>query len=263
MRRAPDGTRRRVGDAEVIPIDRARLVLAHKGAQLPESVRLLKASMTEQEWAAHCDALVAATEAEAVAVAAAARRDNRYASYLRRRNPKYAHASYGMLRPDQRHGGKVARWWLSPARPRSLLLAGMSRTGKTTAGYAIANEAHGCGAWVEVFTEIELARLLRGDDAPAVWSRVAGCELLFLDDWGRGRATDWWKEQLQELLDVRIARESDGHRLLVTANTPSDQGEAYAELVDRYGDPIVERVIDGGGILMFDGPRVRKVVTEW
>jgi DNA replication protein DnaC len=49
----------------------------------------------------------------------------------------------------------------------------------------------------------------------------------------------------------------------VTANTPSDQGEAYAELVDRYGDPIVERVIDGGGILMFDGPRVRKVVTEW
>lgn len=263
MRRAPDGTRRAVGDAEVIPIGSAKSALAAKGAYLPDSVLELRAGMTDKEWAAHCDQLVAATEAEAAEEAAAARKANRYASYLRRRNPKYAGASYGMLRSDQQHGGKVARWWTSPRRPRSLLLAGLSRTGKSTAGYAIANEAHSLNVWVEVFTEVQLAKMLRGEDAGSAWDRVVGCGLLFLDDLGRGRATDWWREQLQELLDIRISRASEGQRLLVTANTPSNQGEAYAELVDRYGDPVVERIIDGGGVLMFDGPRVRELVTEW
>lgn len=263
MRRAPDGSRREVGDAEVIPIERARGVLAVKGATLPESVKKLMAEMKPDEWKAYCDRLVAQTEEEAAEAAAEARKANRYASYLRRRNKQYANASYDMLRPDQRHGGKVARWWTSPHRPRSLLMTGLSRTGKTTAAYAIANEAHEAGAWVEVFTELDLAQLLRGDEADAVWARAIGCELLFLDDWGRARATDWWKERLQELFEVRFARQSDGHRLLVTANTPQDKGEAYAELVDRYGDPIVERVIDGGGILMFDGERIRKIVEDW
>jgi DNA replication protein DnaC len=263
MRRAPDGTRRPVGDAEVIPIGQARSALAANGSYLPRSVQELMQGMTAKEWAAHCARLMAETEAEATAAAQAARKANRYASYLRRRNPKYASASYDMLRADQQHGGKVARWWTSPWRPRSLFMTGLSRTGKTTAAYAIANEAHESGAWVEVFTEAELARLLKSDEADAVWSRVIGCELLFLDDWGRARATDWWKEQLHLLLEIRFSREGDGHRQLVTANTPSGQGEAYAELVDRYGDPIVERVIDGGGILMFDGERIRKILEDW
>lgn len=258
-RRAPDGSRREVGDAEIIPFAAA----ASAFGKVPDSVVKLMEEMSPEEWKAHCDALVADTERKAAEAAAEARRANRFASYLRRRNPRYAGASYAMLKPDQRHGGKVARWWSSPRKPRSLLLTGVSRTGKTTAAYAIANEAHVSGAWVEVFTEIELARLLRGDEADAVWSRVIGCELLFLDDWGRARATDWWKERLQDLFEARFARADDGHRQLVTANTPRDRAEAYAELVDRYGDPIVERVIDGGAILMFDGPRVRTMVEDW
>jgi DNA replication protein DnaC len=261
MRRAPDGSRRPVADAEVIPIN--AMAAAALGSTLPDSVRKLMAEMAPAEWEAHCDALVRATEEEAARSAAEARRANRFASYLRRRNRAYANASYELLRPDQQHGGKVARWWSSPRKPRSLLLTGVSRTGKTTAAYAIANEAHACGAWVEVFTEIELARLLKSDEADAVWSRVLDCELLFLDDWGRARATDWWKEQLQNLFEARFSRRDEGLRQLVTANTPRDQAEAYAELVDRYGDPIVERVIDYGAILMFDGPRVRTIVEDW
>ncbi len=263
-RRAPDGTLRAVQpDAEVIPLDRVRWALERRAGRFPESVRKLMADMTPQEWEAHCDELEARTDREALAAAAEARRANRYASYLRRRSPKYAGASYAMLRADQQHGGRVARWWSSSHRPRSLLLAGVSRTGKTTAAYAIANEAHESGAWVEVFTEIDLAGLLKGDGAAAVWARVTGCDLLFVDDWGRARATDWWKEQLQQLLESRISRAEQGQRLLVTSNTPGDREEAYAELVDRYGDPIVERVIDGGGLLMFDGPRIRQMLENW
>jgi DNA replication protein DnaC len=264
-RRAPDGTTRRVsGDAVVIPLRAMHRAVAYaNGTSMSQQRRDELAMMTPAELDAYCDALEKVTDDAAVAAAAEGRRVNRYSAYLRHRNPKYAGSDYGMLRPDQLHGGKVSRWWSSPRRPRSVLMAGRSRTGKTTAGYAIANEAHTSGAWVEVFTEIELTQALRDDTrAAGVWSRVVGCDLLFLDDWGRARGTDWWKEQLQELLDIRIARAVDGHRLLVTANTPGDQEEAYAELVERYGDPIVERVIDGGGVLMFDGPRIRDLV-EW
>lgn len=265
VRKAPDGSKRRVaGDAVQIPVEGMNRVLASKGLRMPDRVRDNLARMTVEELNAHCDELERRTEAEAHAAAAAARRANRYASYLRRRNPKYAEAAYDMLRRDQLAGGRIARWWGSPSRPRSLLLAGRSRTGKTTAGYAIANEAHDAGEWVEVFTAPGLVKDLRDPDKNGpTWDRALGCGLLFLDDLGRERVTDWWKELLQEMLDSRIARASQGQRLLVTANTPADETQAYAELVDRYGDPIVERIIDGGGIVMFDGPAMRNLVTDW
>jgi DNA replication protein DnaC len=255
-RLAPDGSWRQVnGDAEVIPLHAFRprsslsAELAAEIAQDPDG------------WAARADALIAASDKEAAEVAAEVRRANQFASYLRRRNPKYASASFEALRPAQRHGGKVQRWWGSKV--RSLLMTGLARTGKTTAAYAIANQAHAAGAWVEVFTEIDLNTQLRGEQADAAWARAIGCDLLFIDDWGKVRATDWWKERLHELFDARMAGAARGQRLLVTANTPSSEKDAYGQLVDRYGDPIVERVIDGGGILIFDGPRIRELVESW
>jgi DNA replication protein DnaC len=268
-RRAPDGRLRLVTeDAVPVTEDAATRILARLVQAVPDEVkrRLQQefSGRSAEENVAHADRLLARDDAEALAAGVQARKANRYAAYLRNRNPKYAGAAYAMLKPDQDVGGKISRWWLSPRRPRTLLMCGVSRTGKTTAGYAIANHAHATGAWVEVFTEVELSRLLRGDaTAGAVWARATECDLLFLDDWGRARATDWWKEQLQELLDVRFANVAAGRRMLVSANTPSDQDEAYTELVDRYGDPIFERVIDGGGIMMFDGPRIRNVLEDW
>ncbi len=264
-RRAPDGSRRRVNeDAVVIPLAGMTRSLSMMGALMPDHVRQRLAELSPEQLAAHADRLSADADREAFLAGEAARKANRFAAYLRNRNPKYASASYSMLRPDQLHGGKVARWWSSPRRPRSMLLAGRSRTGKTTAGYAIGNDAHASGAWVEVFTEIDLNRALRDETrATGVWARATGCDLLLLDDWGRARATDWWKEQLQELFDIRIARADSGQRLVVTANTPADQEQAYDELVDRYGDPIVERIIDGGDVLMFDGPRIRNLVQDY
>lgn len=255
-RLAPDGTWRQANsDAEVIPID---TFLARRG--VPDSVRE-RMGEDPEGWAADVDALIVGVDKEAAAAAAETRRANQFKSYLRRRNPKYARASYDMLRPAQRHGGKVERWWNSKV--RSLLMTGLSRTGKSTAAYAIANDAHERGGWVEVFSEIDLSEQLRGENADAVWARIVGCDLLFLDDLGRARATDWWKERLQQLTELRLAGGDRGQRLLVTANTTSDQKQAYAQLVDRYGDPIVERIIDGGGILMFDGPRIRELVESW
>src|SRR5690554_4688824 len=84
---------------------------------------------------------------------------NRNLAFIRSRPSRYANASYATLRPEQDPNGLVSRWLDSG--PRSLLIAGPSRTGKTTAAYAIANDAHERGIWVLVRTATSLAAALK------------------------------------------------------------------------------------------------------
>jgi DNA replication protein DnaC len=200
---------------------------------------------------------------EALELARAARKANRHASYLRTRNPRYAERSFENLKPQQRMGGMVAQWLDSPKAPPTLVMLGRSRAGKTGAAYSIANEAHARGQWVEVITAHGVAEGLRNDKT-AVWQRVTECDLLFLDDLGRERVTDWWRDFLQELVNTRHGSGAVGKRMLVTANSASsDLDVAYQELLDRYGDPIVERLMDYAGVLMFDGEPIRTMVSKW
>ncbi len=184
---------------------------------------------------------------------------NRAITYTRRRPSRYAGASYDILTPAQNPDGKIARWW--DAGPRSLVLAGPARTGKTTAAYAIANDVHTRDVWVMAWTAADLSAALKPDSSePLAYDYATTCPLLLLDDLGRERATDWWLEQLQRIVDARCANE---RRLLVTTNSGGSADETYDQLVTRYGTPVVERLIDGGGVLVLDGPTVRQVVTEW
>jgi DNA replication protein DnaC len=96
-----------------------------------------------------------------------------------------------------------------------------------------------------------------------LWERVTRCHLLYLEDMGRSRPSDWWLGTLWELLDVRQSREGEGLRGIFTANTPKEPKAAYSTLVERYDDTIVDRMIDGGGLVMFDGPAIRDFKTEW
>ncbi len=212
------------------------------------------------------DALLAAAEDEARETAAAARKANRSVAYLRRRPLDHAEACYERLRAYQNPRGLVSRW-LGSGR-RAALFVGPSRTGKSTAAYAICNEANDDGVWVEAWTAFDLWRTLRseGDDGPC-WSRVTSCDLLLLDDLGRERVTDAWREHLTEIMEVRWARR---RRLIVTVNTPPDPEGAYRRLVDPvdqggygYGDPVVERILAGGGLVIFDGPPFRDLVADW
>ncbi|MFG1776634.1 ATP-binding protein [Micromonospora sp. NPDC049048] len=184
---------------------------------------------------------------------------NRAVVYTRRRPSRYATASYDTLRPDQDPRGKVSRWWTSG--PRSLVLAGPTRTGKTTSAYAIGNDVHAQGQWVMVWTAADLSAALKPDsNEPLAYDYATTCPLLVIDDLGRERVTDWWLEQLQRIVDHRCAHE---RRLIVTTNTAGEAGAVYDELSARYGHPVVERLLDGGGLLVLDGPPVRHVMSEW
>lgn len=184
---------------------------------------------------------------------------NRHAVFERRRPSRYATADYAGLRPEQDPGGLVSGWWARG--PRSLVLAGPVRTGKTTAAYAIANAAHRAMCWVVALSAADLSAALKPDGDPLAYDQAVACDLLVIDDLGRERVTDWWLEQLQRVVDARCAHE---RRLVVTTNAAAADPDAlYDELVARYGDPVVERLIDDGGVVALDGPAVRNVVTEW
>lgn len=183
---------------------------------------------------------------------------NRSAVYARRRPSRYAAASYDTLRPNQDPKGMISAW--RERGPRALVIAGPARTGKTTAAYAIANDSHAQGEWVMVWTAADLSASLKPDGEPLAFDYATTCSLLVLDDLGRERVTDWWLEQLQRVVDIRCANE---RRLVVTTNSGATAEAAYEDLVSRYGDPIVERLIDDGGVVVLDGPAVRQVVTEW
>jgi DNA replication protein DnaC len=182
----------------------------------------------------------------------ALQRHNRHRRYLGQRPSKYATATYDILDGDQNPGGKVSRWLA--AGPRVLVMTGPSRTGKTTAAYAIGNDAHGRGKIVEAWTAGDLSDALKPDRDPGVYDRAASADLLILDDLGADRVTDWWLEQLYRLADARCANE---RRLIVTTNLE------YDNLVGLYGNRVVERLLDDAGGLKFTGPKRRALHSDW
>jgi DNA replication protein DnaC len=184
---------------------------------------------------------------------------NRNKAYAKQRPAKYADTSYATLTEHQTHGGKIERWWDNG--PRAVVLAGPARTGKTTAAYAITNDVHQRGIWTVVRTAADLSAALKPDSGePLAYQHAVECDLLLIDDLGRERVTDWWLEQLQRIIDARCA---NGRRLITTTNHGVNATATYDDLAERYGYPVVERLIDDGTVLFFDGPAMRNVVREW
>lgn len=209
--------------------------------------------------AEHAAELYAEADRAELAAMRALQAANRGRAYNRQRPSKYAEVDYGTLTDDQAHGGKIARWWDSG--PRAIVLAGPARTGKTTAAYAITNDVHSRDVWTVVRTAADLSAALKPDSGePLAYQHAVECDLLLIDDLGRERVTDWWLEQLQRIVDARC---SNGRRLIATTNHGANATATYDDLAERYGYPVVERLIDDGTVLFFDGPAMRNVVREW
>jgi DNA replication protein DnaC len=204
------------------------------------------------------DALMEATDREAVESMRAQQIANRHSSYLRRRPTVYADASYECLTPAQNPRGMVSTWWEKG--PRSLVLAGPGRTGKTTAGFAIANDLHARGVWVVASGAAMLSLAMKPGGDEYAFEHALACDLLLIDDLGRERVTDWWLEYLQMIIDQRC---SNDRRLVVTMNCEPDAQRAYDTAAERYGTPVADRLVDDSGVLVFDGPAHRRLVSEW
>jgi len=142
---------------------------------------------------------------------------------------------------------------------RGLWLMGDTGTGKTTLGMLAAKEALAAGKTVAVYFTPKLLTQIRqtyqatdAEDAyDAFFKRLTSVDLLYIDDLGSERHTDWVVEQLYALVNERYENQRS---MLVTSNAAVDTRkgkeaialvqQGQAQLRDQIGSRTVSRLIE-------------------
>ncbi len=132
---------------------------------------------------------------------------------------------------------------------RGLWLMGNTGTGKTTLGMLVAKEALAAGKSVGIYFTPKLLTRIRqtyqeaeSDNAyDDFFRRVTSVDLLYIDDLGSERHTDWVVEQLYALVNERYESQRP---MLVTSNSDSDVDRGQRQLEEQIGSRTVSRLIE-------------------
>ncbi|HWM63227.1 MAG TPA: ATP-binding protein [Solirubrobacterales bacterium] len=132
---------------------------------------------------------------------------------------------------------------------KGLWLMGNTGTGKTTLGMLIAKAALAAGKTVAVYFTPKLLTQIRqtyqateSEDAyEAFFRRLTSVDLLYIDDLGSERHTDWVVEQLYALVNERYENQRS---MLVTSNAKQDVDEGRRQLEDQIGPRTVSRLVE-------------------
>jgi DNA replication protein DnaC len=136
---------------------------------------------------------------------------------------------------------------------RGLWLMGNTGTGKTTLGMLIAKTALAQGMSVGVYFTPKLLTRIRqtyqeaaSEDAYDTFFRqVTSVDLLYLDDLGSERHTDWVVEQLYALVNERYENQRS---MLVTSNADGrldgDIDDGLQQLKEQIGPRTVSRLVE-------------------
>ncbi len=139
------------------------------------------------------------------------------------------------------------------ANGRGLWLMGNTGTGKTTLGMLVAKEALAAGKTVGIyFTTKLLTRIrqtYRESEAAGAYDdffrRVTSVDLLYIDDLGSERDTDWVVEQLYAVINERYENQRS---MLITSNADSEiEGDIDAglqQLNKQIGPRTVSRLVE-------------------
>jgi DNA replication protein DnaC len=132
---------------------------------------------------------------------------------------------------------------------RGFWLMGNTGTGKTTLGMLVAKSALAAGKTVGVYFTPKLLTRIRQtyqetesnsayDD---FFRRVTSVDLLYIDDLGSERHTDWVVEQLYALVNERYESQLP---MLVTSNSDSDVDKGQRQLEEQIGSRTVSRLVE-------------------
>jgi len=130
-----------------------------------------------------------------------------------------------------------------------LWLMGDTGTGKTTLGMLVASQALAAGKSVAVYFTPKLLNRIRqtyqeaeSENAyTAFFDQVTSVDLLYIDDLGSERHTDWVVEQLYAVINERY---ENRRSVLVTSNAPGDVDRGTRELREEIGSRTVSRLIE-------------------
>jgi DNA replication protein DnaC len=132
---------------------------------------------------------------------------------------------------------------------KGMWLMGNTGTGKTTLGMLVAKTALAAGRTVAVYFTPKLLTQIRqtyqateSEDAyDAFFKRLTSVDLLYIDDLGSERHTDWVVEQLYALVNERYENQRS---MLVTSNAGRDVEEGRRQLAEQIGSRTVSRLIE-------------------
>lgn len=164
--------------------------------------------------------------------------DEQYLAHVERglsRLPaKYADADLDLCDP------RVREWcdgWLA-GDTRSLLLNGPTGTGKTFAAYAAMRYLIAAGLrHIERYTEPQLLGRIRTqlDASEMILSYLESSDLVFLDDLGSAKHSEWTEELIYRVIDSRYQADRP---VLVATNVP------FRDLSARLGDRVASRLAE-------------------
>jgi DNA replication protein DnaC len=132
---------------------------------------------------------------------------------------------------------------------QGLWLMGNTGTGKTSLGMLVAKEALAAGRTVAVYFTPKLLTQIRqtyqateSEDAyDAFFKRLTSVDLLYIDDLGSERHTDWVVEQLYALINERY---ENRRSMLVTSNAEGDVDRGQRRLEEQIGPRSVSRLVE-------------------
>lgn len=135
---------------------------------------------------------------------------------------------------------------------KGLWLMGNTGTGKTTLAMLVAKTALAAGKTVAIYFTPNLLTQIRktyqaseSEDAyEKFFGRLTSVDLLYIDDLGSERRTDWVVEQLYALVNERYDNQRS---MLVTSNAEQDVGEGQQRLQEQVGVRTVSRLIETCG----------------
>jgi DNA replication protein DnaC len=132
---------------------------------------------------------------------------------------------------------------------RGMWLMGGTGTGKTTLGMLVAKTVLAAGRTVAIYFTPKLLTQIRqtyqatnSEDAyEAFFRRLTSVDLLYIDDLGSERHTDWVVEQLYALVNERY---ENRRSMLVTSNADGDVDTGQRRLEEQIGSRTVSRLIE-------------------
>ena len=132
---------------------------------------------------------------------------------------------------------------------RGLWRIGNTGTGKTSLGMVVAKAALAQGKTVGVYFAPKLLTRIRqtfqeteSENAYGqLFAKLTALDLLYIDDLGAERRTDWVVEQLYAVINERYEEQRS---MLVTSNATSDVAEGQRQLEDQIGSRTVSRLVE-------------------
>lgn len=170
--------------------------------------------------------------------------------------PAYGDPQLEDFATDLRHN--VEPWALKPH--GTLLITGPVGTGKSHLGWAAVRPSWMAGRRVWAGTAAQLVGALRPDASQAyrrTWDRVINTNLVYLDDLGAERQTDWSADQVAQVIHERWEH---GRPMIITTNLVprAKRDEDRPDLRDHLGERTYSRLTADTTAIRLTGDDLRR-----